>query len=334
MLQPFPIESLLRLGAKNAASALTAGMVPTAPTTSSINPTLDEAFGSFAETAANLERAYASLRGDVVRLRSELTNERETRLRNEAMAEVAAVLAHEIRNPLGSLEIFATLLEEAPELSGRSRQQIRQMQAGLRSLASTVSTVLAFYHPAEPQLCRLALKDLVDWAAKFLSPLTDRAQLRFCTTASSTPLVMLGDRTQMEQLLLNLVLNSCQHCAAGDVLSIAAAPLAGSAKQVELTVTDTGCGISEANLAKVFEPGFTSKAQGTGLGLAVVRRIVEQHQGLVRIASRPQQGTVVSMVFPLAESPETLSIEEWSDGMMQNRPWMEAGKSQAAEVHA
>jgi signal transduction histidine kinase len=208
-------------------------------------------------------------------------------------------------------------------MSPRSRQQLRQLQAGLRSLASTVNTVLAFYHPAELRLERLELAALLDWAGSFLVPLTERAQMELQVAIPPCGLAMMADRTQLEQALLNLVVNACQHGAAGDVVALSAGWLSGEARHLALKVIDTGRGIPEPLLARVFEPSFTTKPAGTGLGLAVVRRIVEQHQGMIRIESKVNGGTTVSMIFPAAPVVEREQREEWD--AMPGEAYGEAG---------
>src|SRR3982751_4639497 len=105
---------------------------------------LAEAFGAFSSAAQVLERSYFGLGQEVNRLRCELEQERDLRRRREALAEVSAILAHEIRNPLGSMELFTGLLA-ASELPDRERQWVEQIHSGIRIISATANNILEFY---------------------------------------------------------------------------------------------------------------------------------------------------------------------------------------------
>ncbi len=141
------------------------------------------AFRSFAAAATSLEHSYGTLRAEVERLRSELESRNadleaaQAKLRREqALAEVSAVLAHEIRNPLGSLELFAGLLAEA-NLDSECRGWVEHVQAGLRTLAATVNNVLQFHSLPEPERAPLDLGQLLEWARDFFLPLARQSRI-------------------------------------------------------------------------------------------------------------------------------------------------------------
>ncbi len=234
--------------------------------------------------------------------------ETEARLRrDQALAEVSAVLAHEIRNPLGSLELFAGLLAES-ELDGESRQWVEHMQAGLRTLAATVNNVLHFHSLPEPERVPVDLGELLEWARNFFLPLAGQSHVVLSLQNHLSGVLLLADRHRLEQVLLNLVLNSVRAMPGGGWIELGGKLLADG-KSVALSVADNGPGISAENLARVFEPGFSTRAGSPGLGLAVCRKIVEQHRGTIHTASDPGRGAKFTLIFPLAAPLAAPSIE-------------------------
>jgi two-component system, sensor histidine kinase FlrB len=215
--------------------------------------------------------------------------------REQALAEMSAVLAHEVRNPLGSLELFAGLLAEA-ELSPECRQWIDHVQSGLRALSATVSNVLHFHSLPEPERSAIDLGELLDWARDFLVPLARCAHVEISLHNRLKGLFFAGDRHRLEQVLLNLVLNALRAMPGGGWIK-----LAGRQERaiIVILVGDTGPGIAAENLENVFEPGFSTRAGSPGLGLAVCRKIVEQHGGTIEVASPAGRGTVFTLKFPV-----------------------------------
>lgn len=223
----------------------------------------------------------------------------EARLRREqALAEVSAVLAHEIRNPLGSLELFAGLLAES-QLDAESRQWVEHMQAGLRTLAATVNNVLHFHSQPEPERAPVDLGELLEWARNFFLPLAGQSHVVLSLQNQISGVLLAADRHCLEQVLLNLVLNSVRVMPAGGWIELGGKLLADGTS-VALSVADNGPGISAENLDRVFEPGFSTRAGSPGLGLAVCRKIVEQHGGTIHTASDPGRGAKFTLILPLA----------------------------------
>ena len=225
--------------------------------------------------------------------------ETEARLRREqALAEVSAVLAHEIRNPLGSLELFASLLAES-ELDVECRQWVEHMQAGLRTLAATVNNVLHFHSMPEPERAPVDLGELLEWARNFFRPLAAQSHVVISLQNQVSGVFLAADRHRLEQVLLNLVLNSVRAMPTGGWIELGGR-LSDDGKSIALSVADNGPGISAENLARVFEPGFSTRAGSPGLGLAVCRKIVERHRGTIGAASNPRRGATFTLTFPIA----------------------------------
>src|SRR5580658_7211589 len=217
------------------------------------NPTIEDeqfllrAFRSFAEAAGSLEQSYGKLRAEVERLRREL-DETQSKLRREAaLAEISAVLAHEIRNPLGSLELFAGLLAES-DLDSDCRNWVEHVQAGLRTLAATVNNVLNFHSLPEPQRAPVDLGQLLSWARDFFLPLARQSRVALSLQNRVAGVLFPADRHRLEQVLLNLVLNSIRAMPGGGWIELAGRKI-HEGQAVALSVSDTGPGISPEHLA-------------------------------------------------------------------------------------
>jgi signal transduction histidine kinase len=304
--------------------------VPIAPASASTpdigNPTLEDeqfllrAFRSFSEAAGSLEQSYAKLRSEVERLRLELEETQSKLRREQALAEISSVLAHEIRNPLGSLELFAGLLAES-DLNPDCHNWVEHVQAGLRTLAATVNNVLQFHSLPEPARAPVDLGQLLWWARDFFLPLARQSRVALSLQNRVSGVFFSADRHGLEQVLLNLVLNSIRAMPGGGWIELAGRPLPNG-RAVALTVSDTGPGISPEHLPSIFEPGFSTRSGSPGLGLAVCRRIVEQHGGSISAGTRPGCGARFTVIFPLnlSHRPEAACTEAgWTEARLIER---------------
>jgi two-component system, sensor histidine kinase FlrB len=228
-----------------------------------------------------------------------LEREHEELSRRQALAEMAALLAHEIRNPLGSLELFAGLLAES-DLEDEERDWVGQLQAGLRTLAATVNNVLHFHSQPSPGL---APTDLGQWLRSthdFLRPLAQRATVCMELTQTLDGVLVAGDRHRLEQVLLNLALNAFRIMPGGGGLRIHGEVHSQPGnEQAVVEISDSGPGIAAENLKQIFHPGFTTCAGSPGLGLAVCQTIMQQHGGTITVHSETGRGTTFKLEFPL-----------------------------------
>jgi two-component system sensor histidine kinase FlrB len=218
--------------------------------------------------------------------------------RRQALAEMSAVLAHEVRNPLGSLELFAGLLADCG-LGGERQRWVEHLQAGLRTLAATVNNVLHFHSQPRPELAPTNLGQMLRSVREFLEPLAQQARVRLDLVNHLDAICVLADRHRLEQVLLNLALNSFHFMPGGGLLRFAGR-VSSQHRSVEIEVADTGPGIAPENLSRLFEAGFSTRAGSPGLGLAVCRTIVQQHGGTISVASRPGRGAAFTLRLPLA----------------------------------
>jgi signal transduction histidine kinase len=224
-----------------------------------------------------------------------LERDRENLRRQQALVEMSGLLAHEIRNPLGSLELFAGLLAEA-NLEGESQRWIEHVQAGLRTLSATVNNVLHLHNTPQPECAPTDAGQVLDWAYEFLLPLARQARVELQIVNGLRGVSIYVDRHRLEQVLLNLALNAFRFMSGGGWLSIRGADL--GANGVEITVRDTGPGIAPEHLPRIFEAGFSTRPGSSGLGLAVCQRILEQHGGTIGVESRPGEGATFRLHLP------------------------------------
>ena len=230
-----------------------------------------------------------------------LALERERAQQSLALAEVTTLLAHEIRNPLGSMELFTGLLEEAVANNPETRQWLNHLRAGLRSLSATVNNVLQFHAQGNIQLLPVDIDRLLREVSEFLLPVARQRgqQIKYETAIGSVTIH--ADASRLKQVFLNLALNALRAMPPGGTLRFRL----GWAPQypgglIQATVCDEGRGIAAELLERIFEPGFTTTPGSPGLGLAVCKKIVEQHAGAIEVQSRMQEGTRFSVVLPIA----------------------------------
>lgn len=256
--------------------------------------------GQASDAEAGTETVSIFILRDVSDAKS-LVQEREKLRREQALAEMASILAHEIRNPLGSLELFAGLLAAAA-LPQECHLWVEQVQAGLRTLGATVNNVLHFHSLPAPQCAPVDLGLLLDWAGGFLVPIARQARVELCLRNRLQGVWFVADRHRLEQVLLNLVLNALRAMPGGGWVEISghrARHESGCAAVI--AVNDTGPGIDAKQAARIFEPGFSTRPGSPGLGLAVCRKIVEQHGGSLTASNRAGSGASFALLLPMAE---------------------------------
>jgi two-component system sensor histidine kinase FlrB len=232
-----------------------------------------------------------------------LAQEKDKLRREQALAEMSAILAHEIRNPLGSLELFAGLLAGAG-LSAECQRWVEHVQAGLRTLAATVNNVLHFHSLPAPERAPTDLGGLLEWAGGFLVPMARQARVELCLRNHLHGVWFAADRHRLEQVLLNLVLNALRAMPGGGWVEISGQRIhRGDAAAAAISVSDTGPGVlgGDGAKTKIFEPGFSTRPGSPGLGLAVCRKIVEQHGGTIEAANRVGAGASFTLTFPLEQ---------------------------------
>lgn len=240
---------------------------------------------------------------DVTRIR-QLEDRLQRRNRLEAMGQMVGSIAHEIRNPLGSVELFASMLRKDLRDQPQLRSYAEHISMAVHSMDQLLSNLLMYTRPDCSRLewhdTEVLIRDVLTLASHAIPP--DSVEVR-CQVHPLVPQLWC-DGPKMKQVLLNLVLNAVQAMPKGGTLALTACPAPPEIQEspaVHVTVTDTGMGIPAELQSRVFDPFFTTKDQGTGLGLAIVHALVEAHHGRIDVESSPEQGT--SFVITLPRGP-------------------------------
>jgi len=206
--------------------------------------------------------------------------------------QLCAVMAHEIRNPLAGIQGFARLLERGLEDTDHRRGLVSKILCGVRTVDDTVSSMLEFCRSTPPRIEPADLAALVDSAAE-LSGCTPAVKVE--TDIDDDCRIVHCDRLQMQQVLINLLKNAADASPEGSAVTVTAKR---SEENIRITISDSGCGMSSGDISRLFQPFFTTKQKGTGIGLALARKILQQHNGDIIIESAPGKGTSVIMTLP------------------------------------
>ena len=226
------------------------------------------------------------------------------------LGQVAAGIAHEIRNPLVGIGSTASLLRDEIEPSDPRRSDLDVILNETRRLDRIVNQIIDYARPRELAPVVFHVIDIVQEVLKLSDASIAAKRLTVKTTLHPMLPALQADRDQMKQVLLNLVQNAVEAMGTEGTLSIAAFESRRAADEgMVLTVTDTGAGISSHDLVHVFQPFFTTgKSRGTGLGLAICRNIIEAHAGDIQISSQPGHGTIVRIWLPLRQQPRVTTF--------------------------
>jgi signal transduction histidine kinase len=221
----------------------------------------------------------------------------QLRARDERMQMMLAGIAHEVRNPLGGVELYAGLLRDDLAGDDEKLQHVLRIERELARLKTIVSDFLEYARRPKPNLesCDVAelLGEVRDIAIAAAQPRNVSVQLR------AEPARVAGDEGQLRRALVNLAHNAVQACA-DDGSGQVVLSCARAAGEVVVTVRDTGGGIDPETLAKIWTPFYTTKQSGTGLGLAFVRDIADDHGARLAVDSAPGRGTTFTLAIPEA----------------------------------
>lgn len=214
-----------------------------------------------------------------------------------AIGQLASSLAHEIRNPLAGIRGAVHVLEQ-PETTDEVRHELRQIvKKECQRLEGLLTAMLDFARPRLPEYQEVDIGRKIDSVLLLVAHAAARAGVTIKKQLAVDLPTLDCDAEQFKQLILNLTLNAVQAMPEGGVVLIEARTECAS---MRIDVTDQGCGILPEQIDRVFDPFFSTKESGTGLGLAVCHQIVAQHRGTITLESGGQgQGTIVSVLLPL-----------------------------------
>ena len=249
----------------------------------------------------------AALAEENERLRHELTRSEKLK----SVSTLAAGMAHEIKNPLSSIKIFSEYLPERYDDPDFRERFTRLIPHEVNRINGLVQRLLDFAKPAPPKPCAIRISTLLDETVELLNDAMVCKQIRLTRAYTSTDAAMV-DAAQMKQVFPNLLLNSIEAMDKPGAITITTISENG---HLHVQLTDTGKGIPKKELPQIFDPFYTTKATGTGLGLSVVHGIVKEHGGRVTIDSDVGQGTTVRVILPAAKAQDTgLKVQDAGQG--------------------
>ena len=215
--------------------------------------------------------------------------------RDNQLKMMLAGVAHEIRNPLGGIGIFAELL--ADELEGNSKEHIQKIIREVRHLNDIITQFLEYARPVEPVRRRVTVGSVIDEAYFLLSLEFERGGARFKRELDNEEVQIYVDPEQMKRVFINLFKNALQVMNSSGELTVRSQI---ENNRIGIMVNDTGPGIPAENLERIFDPFFTTKEKGVGLGLAIVKRIVEGNGGEIDVESEVGRFTTFTISLPLS----------------------------------
>ncbi|MGJ3242990.1 MAG: sensor histidine kinase [Opitutales bacterium] len=249
------------------------------------------------------ESGFVVVLGDITQEKTST----EARIESERIASVvnlAAGVAHELGNPINSLGIHLQLIQrkvsrlaDSPD-SEKIRKSLEICQSELSRLDGIIEDFLQAVRPQPPDLIRLEPLQVVEEVVELLEGELTELNIELTVSVDKNPPSMLGDRNQIKQVLINLIQNAMEAIPAEKKGRIHVR-FQSNAESLFIQIRDNGVGISEADLAKVFQPYFTTKHEGHGLGMMIVQRIVRDHGGQIGVDSREGEGTSITLQFPV-----------------------------------
>ncbi|MFQ5588256.1 MAG: nitrogen regulation protein NR(II) [Nitrospiria bacterium] len=275
--------------------------------------TLEEAFNQFNATSDVLAESYRTLKEEVRDLKERLRESQieKEKLREEAernhrlalVGEMAAKMAHELRNPLGSIELFSSLLQkEITQTSGDPEKQTwgKHLSAAVKTMDYTITNLLLYTGKPKPEYREVDTARLLRDLAAFVEHRLEQNSIK--VVIETDPLVghVECDEDLLRQALLNLILNAIDAMPKTGRLTLKTQRLQHKDNpELLIRVSDTGKGIPDDELAKIFDPFFTTKKMGAGLGLAIAQNAVAAHHGTIRVSRPDKYGTSFTVHLPM-----------------------------------
>ncbi|MFH1110359.1 MAG: ATP-binding protein [Planctomycetota bacterium] len=283
-------------------------------------PDLVTILQTYNDVTERLKRSHETLLDEVARLREELhekNRELQRRERLAALGEMAAGVAHEIRNPLGGIGLYSSLLERDLVDRPAEREIARRISAGVQNLENIVRGVLSFAGDAEPRFADISLATVLESALLQTTPQASALEAYIDVDPRLAGVELWCDAGQVERALLNLLFNALDAAGSKGRVWVRLGDRDEPDGLVPVVVEDDGPGIALDCLQRVFNPFFTTKDHGTGLGLAIVHRIAEAHGGCVRAGNRVGGGARFVLSLPGSVNPDAADDREVLVGMQQ-----------------
>ncbi len=235
-----------------------------------------------------------------------------------ALGRMAAGIAHEINNPLAGILLYSTHMKKKLDPESPLRENLQVIISETTRCKSTIQELLDFSREREPLRSLCNVNDIVKRALSILENEFHLKHIRLDVNLSSEVQDIFLDANQIEQVLVNLLLNSIQAMNSKQGVIRVQTRMDTEQKMVQIDIEDNGCGIPAEKMSKIFEPFYTTKPKGSGLGLSVSFGIIQNHQGRIDISSQTGLGTRFCISLPVYFEPETTTLDRQLDGIEHN----------------
>ena len=228
----------------------------------------------------------------------------QDRDRLSTVGELSTILAHEIKNPMNSIIINIEVLRAAiQEVTGgsensastRAKKYLDVIEGEIKRLDKVIKGFLDLSLPRQSTKVKFSINQVLQSVVDFMAQEMQQKGISLKTEFSNENPTLVGSADQIKQALLNLMLNSLQALPDGGEVSL---KTSANEKEVFISIRDSGVGMDGRTLEKIFNPYFTTKAKGSGLGLTIVRRVVKEHNGEIKVESELGKGTIFHLSFP------------------------------------
>ncbi len=241
---------------------------------------------------------YVLVQRDITELKN-LENKYYESQKLAAVGQLSAGIAHEVRNPLSSIKMSLQILEKRIKPSGNDLKRFKIAQREVEHLEKLVNDVLIFARPSAPKKESSDIKKILEHALAMAEKSLSDKQIQVIKRFEKKIPLLEADPAMLEQAFLNVYHNAIDAMETKGVLLISVKRLSGDNEHVVVDIDDNGCGIEKEDLAHLFNPFFTKKSYGTGLGLSQVKKIIELHEGTVEILSKEGEGTRFRVTLPI-----------------------------------
>ena len=276
-----------------------------------MNPTTESELApilkAYTEVTERLKHSHEALAREVCRLRKELyqkNKELQRRERLAALGEMAAGVAHEIRNPLGGIGLYASMLETDLANMPPQLDIVKKLSAGVANLERIVGDILAFAVDGEPHRCAVQLGGILDDVVMQVEAASKARGIDVIIDGDLASEELYCDPAQLQRALVNLLMNALEATSTPGRVVVRRDVLPGPESEggdvCRIAIEDSGSGLSPADENKIFDPFYTTKASGTGLGLAIVHRIAQANGGSVVARNGREGGAVFVLAIPRA----------------------------------
>jgi len=266
--------------------------------------------GDLDHRVERLRDEFGEVADSINEMASSLKQQMRTMQRTEQLrmsGEIATGLAHEIKNPLAGIKISMEFLAQDSNLSEADREVLTKVIDEVRRIEVLLRGLLNFAKPPVPHFAPAKINHIIDICIMFSvrapshPAFSETKEVMVVKNFDDNIPTIMADQLQLQQVLLNLLLNAIDAMPGGGTLTINTTCNVDKSS-IRIVISDSGQGISNKDMNKIFQPFFTTKSRGTGMGLAITRRIIEEHGGSINVSSEYGRGTTFTIVLPVEQT--------------------------------